>query len=45
MGLLYLLDFGYDGLVNVVYNKHYRVQPGRNESARVSQHINGIESF
>ena len=36
---------GYDGLVDVGYDKHFRVQHGQNEFARGSQHINGIESF
>ena len=36
---------GYDGLVDVGYSKHYRVNHGENEFARGSQHINGIESF
>jgi transposase-like protein len=36
---------GYDGLVDVGYDKHVRVQHGQNEFARGTQHINGIESF
>ncbi|HEY9402928.1 MAG TPA: IS1595 family transposase [Pyrinomonadaceae bacterium] len=36
---------GYDGLVDVGYAKHYRVNHGRNEFARGTRHINGIESF
>jgi transposase-like protein len=36
---------GYDGLVDVGYAKHYRVNQGRNEFARGTRHINGIESF
>ncbi len=36
---------GYDGLVDVGYAKHYRVNHGMNEFARGSHHINGIESF
>lgn len=36
---------GYDGLVDVGYAKHYRVNHGKNEFARGSHHINGIESF
>jgi transposase len=36
---------GYDGLVDVGYSKHYRVNHGRNEFARGTRHINGIESF
>ncbi|MDZ7681605.1 MAG: IS1595 family transposase [Fodinibius sp.] len=36
---------GYDGLVDVGYDKHYRVQHGQDEFANSSSHINGIESF
>ena len=36
---------GYDGLVDVGYSKHYRVNHGRNEFARGARHIDGIESF
>lgn len=36
---------GYDGLVDVGYSKHYRVNHGDNEFARGTRHINGIESF
>jgi transposase-like protein len=36
---------GYDGLVDVGYSKHYRVNHGRNEFATGTRHINGIESF
>jgi len=36
---------GYDGLVDVGYDKHYRVHHGKNEFARGKAHINGIESF
>lgn len=36
---------GYDGLVDVGYDKHYRVQHGEEEFATPSSHINGIESF
>ncbi len=36
---------GYDGLVDVGYSKHFRVEHGANEFARGTQHINGIESF
>jgi transposase len=36
---------GYDGLVDVGYAKHYRVNHGQNEFARGPRHINGIESF
>ena len=36
----------YDGLVDLGYEKHFRVQHGNNEFARTGgQHINGIESF
>src|SRR5919112_1031108 len=36
---------GYDGLVDVGYAKHFRVNHGANEFARGTHHINGIESF
>ena len=36
---------GYDGLVDVGYAKHYRVNHGANEFANGESHINGIESF
>ena len=36
---------GYDGLVDVGYAKHLRVQHGNNEFGFGSRHINGIESF
>jgi transposase len=37
---------GYDGLVDVGYDKHYRVNHGENEfSAGSGIHINGIENF
>lgn len=35
----------YDGLVDLGYEKHYRVHHGVNEFARGKNHINGIESF
>lgn len=35
----------YDGLVDVGYSKHFRVQHGDNEFASSTSHINGIESF
>ena len=35
----------YNGLVDVGYAKHYRVQHNRDEFARGASHINGIESF
>jgi len=36
---------GYSGLVDVGYNKHYRVNHSQNEFSRNGIHINGIESF
>jgi len=37
---------GYNGLVSVGYDKHYRVRHGQNEFAKNGHiHINGIESF
>ncbi len=36
---------GYDGLVDLGYQKHFRVQHGLNEFANKQSHINGIESF
>lgn len=36
---------GYNGLVDVGFEKHYRVHHGENEFAKGHQHINGIESF
>lgn len=36
---------GYDGLVDVGYGKHLRVDHGRDEFARGRAHINGIEGF
>lgn len=36
---------GYDGLVDVGYSKHYRVNHGTNEFANSQSHINGTESF
>ena len=35
----------YDGLVDIGYEKHYRVHHWDNEFARWNQHINWIESF
>ena len=35
----------YDWLVDLWYEKHYRVHHGENEFARWKQHINWIESF
>ena len=36
---------GYDGLVDVGYEKHLRIQHGRDQFVRGKSHINGIESF
>ena len=36
---------GYNGLVDLGYQKHYRVHHGNNEFANGKRHINGIESF
>ena len=36
---------GYNGLVDLGYKKHYRVDHGKNEFVRGKSHINGIESF
>lgn len=36
---------GYNGLVDIGYDKHYRVHHGKNEFVRGNSHINGIESF
>ena len=36
---------GYNGLVDLGYKKHCRVDHGKNEFARGNSHINGIESF
>jgi len=36
---------GYDGLVDVGYSRHYRVNHGDNEFVRGNSHVNGIESF
>ena len=36
---------GYDGLVDVGCEKHLRIHHGRNQFARGTSHINGIESF
>ena len=36
---------GYDGLVDVGYEKHFRVHHGKSEFARGRSHINGIEAF
>jgi len=36
---------GYNGHVDFGYKKHFRVHHSKNEFARGSSHINGIESF
>ncbi len=36
---------GYDGLVDLGYQKHYRINHNQNEFARGKSHINGIEGF
>ncbi len=36
---------GYNGLVDVGYDKHFRVKHGEDEFANSDSHINGIESF
>ena len=36
---------GYDGLVDLGFDKHFRVHHAYNEFARGSNHVNGIESF
>ncbi len=36
---------GYDGLVDVGYAKHFRIDHGQDEFAKGHVHINGIESF
>ena len=36
---------GYDGLVDVGFDKHLRVNHGKKEFARGNAHVNGIESF
>ena len=35
----------YDGLVDIGFDKHFRVNHGNNEFASGERHINGIESF
>lgn len=35
----------YDGLIDLWYEKHYRVHHWKNEFVRWKKHINGIESF
>ena len=36
---------GYNGLVDIGYKKHFRVQHGNDEFVKGKSHINGIESF
>ena len=36
---------GYDGLVDIGYDKHYRVDHGKDEFVNGKAHINGIEGF
>jgi len=36
---------GYDGLVDVGFDRHFRVRHGRGEFVQGASHINGIESF
>lgn len=36
---------GYDGLVDLGLEKHFRVNHGNNEFVKGSRHVNGIESF
>jgi len=36
---------GYDGLVDIGFDKHFRVNHGNNEFVRGKHHVNGIESF
>ena len=36
---------GYDGLVDMGYDRHYRVLHSRDEYAQGAAHINGMESF
>ena len=36
---------GYDGLVDIGFDKHFRVDHGENEFASGDRHINGIVSF
>jgi transposase-like protein len=36
---------GYDGLVDVGYSKHFRVNHGSNEFVRGTAYVNGIEGF
>lgn len=36
---------GYDGLVDIGFDRHFRVHHSHNEFAKGERHINGIESF
>ena len=36
---------GYDGLVDVGFDRHFRVRHGRDEFVQGASYINGIESF
>ena len=36
---------GYDGLVDIGFDKHFRVNHGNNEFVSGANHVNGIESF
>ena len=36
---------GYDGLVDIGFDRHFRVNHGSSEFTRGEHHINGIESF
>jgi transposase-like protein len=36
---------GYDGLVDVGFDRHFRTCHGQDESVQGASHINGIESF
>ena len=36
---------GYDGLVDIGFDKHFRVNHGADEFVNGSNHVNGIESF
>ena len=35
----------YDGLVDIGFNRHLRINHGNNKFVRHSKHVNGIESF
>jgi transposase-like protein len=36
---------GYDGLVDMGFDKHFHINHSNNEFARGTNHVNGIESF